>query len=171
MDSEVTIRSFRAHARIVLGVAFRILRERSQAEDVLQETFLRFIQMQNRVDETRGIPGLLVKIAANLSIDILRKKGREAPLEVDDEECQEPAFNVNPPLAQMGREETLLVRQLLERLPSIERTVLEMRYGEQMSYEEIAQALDLTVAAVAQRIRRGKETLRREFEGGKRREI
>ncbi len=46
-----------------------------------------------------------------------------------------------------------------------------MRYGEQMSYEEIAQAVDLTVAAVAQRIRRGKETLRREFEGDKRREI
>ncbi len=171
MDSEVISRLFRTHARIVLGVAFRILRERSQAEDVLQETFLRFIPMQNRVDETRGISGLLARIAANLSIDILRKKGREAPLEVNDVESQDSASDVNPPLAQMGREEILLVRQLLERLPSIERILLEMRYGEQMSYEEIARTLDLTVAAVAQRIRRGKETLRREYEGGKRREI
>ncbi len=136
MDSEATSRLFRAHARIVLGVAFRILRERSQAEDVLQEAFLRFIQMQDRVDETRGIPGLLVKIAANLSIDILRKKGRESPLEVDDVERQDAASDVYPPLVQMRREETLLVRQLLERLPSNDRIVLEMRYGEQMSYEE-----------------------------------
>lgn len=171
MDSEVTSGLFRAHARRVLGVAFRILRERSQAEDVLQETFLRFIQMQDHVDETRGIPGLLVKIAANLSIDILRKKRHETRLDVDSVESQDFAPDVNPPLAQMGREETLLVRQLLRRLSSIDRIVLEMRYGEQMSYEEIAKALDLTVAAVAQRIRRGKQTLRREFDGDKRREI
>jgi RNA polymerase sigma-70 factor, ECF subfamily len=171
MDSEVTSGLFRAHARRVLGVAFRILRERGQAEDVLQETFLRFIQMQDHVDETRSIPGLLIKIAANLSIDILRKKGRETPLEVDGVESESFAPDVNPPLAQMELEEALLVRQLLERLSSIDRIVLEMRYGEQMSYEEIAKALDLTVAAVAQRIRRGKQTLRREFDGDRRREI
>jgi DNA-directed RNA polymerase specialized sigma24 family protein len=43
-----------------------------------------------------------------------------------------------------------------------------LRYGEQLSYAEISQALEMTVAAVAQRIRRSKNTLRREFESGKR---
>jgi RNA polymerase sigma-70 factor (ECF subfamily) len=170
MDSELTSRLFRAHARVILGVAFRVLRDRSQAEDVLQETFLRFLQMKDRIDETQGISGLLTKIAVNLSIDILRKRGREAPLKLDDEEEQESAPCINRPLARLGPEETLLVRQLLDRLPSIDRVVLEMRYGEQLSYQEISQALDLTVPAVAQRIRRGKEALRREFEIGKRRE-
>ncbi len=169
MDSEVTSHLFRTHARMILGIAFRILRDRSQAEDVLQETFLRFIQMKDRVDETRGIPGLLARIAANLSIDILRKKGREEPLEVDNIESQDSPPDLNPPLAQLGREETLLVRELLERLPSIDRLVLEMRYGEHMNYEEISQSLNLSVPAVAQRIRRGKETLRRQFASGTRR--
>ncbi len=169
MDSERTSRLFRAHARLILGVAFRVLRDRSQAEDVLQETFLRFLQMKDRVDETRGIPGLLSKIAVNLSIDILRKQGREAPLEIDIIESQDSAPDLNPPLAQQGREETLMVRQLLERLPSIDRLVFEMRYGEQMSYQEISEALNLSVPSVAQRIRRGKETLRSQFLSGKRR--
>jgi RNA polymerase sigma-70 factor, ECF subfamily len=170
MDSEFTSRLFRAHARMILGVAFRFLRERSQAEDVLQETFLRFLQMKDRVDETRRIPGLLARIAANLSIDALRKKRYESPIENNSKEEQDHAPYTALPLAQLGREETLLVRQLLDRLPSIDRVVLEMRYGEHLSYQEISQALDLSVPAAAQRIRRGKEALRREFESGKRRQ-
>jgi RNA polymerase sigma-70 factor (ECF subfamily) len=169
MDDELTSRLFRAHARMILGVASRILRERSQAEDVLQETFLRFLQMKDRVDETQGVRGLLAKIAANLSIDILRKKKREEPFEDKSKEEENPALRSSFPLVQLGREETMLVRQLLDRLPSIDRILLEMRYGEQLSYQEISQTLDLTVPAVAQRIRRGKEALRREFELGKRR--
>jgi hypothetical protein len=69
-------------------------------------------------ENLRRIPGLLAKIAADLSIDILRKKRRETPLEVDGLESQGFEPEVNPPLAQMGREETLLVRQPLERLSS-----------------------------------------------------
>jgi RNA polymerase sigma-70 factor, ECF subfamily len=171
MDSELTSSLFRAHARRLLGVAFRVLRDRSQAEDVLQETFVRFLQMKDRIDETQRISGLLTRIAVNLSIDILRKKGREVPLGLDDKEEQDSAPCTNRPIAQLGNEETLLVRQLLDRLPSTDRIVLEMRYGEQLSYHEISQALDLTVAAVAQRIRRGKEALRSEFELVQRREI
>jgi RNA polymerase sigma-70 factor (ECF subfamily) len=156
---------------MILGVALRVLRDRSQAEDVLQETFLRLLQMKDRIDETQSISGLLTKIAVNLSIDILRKKGREVTLEAEGKEEQESAPYMDSPLTQPGREETLLVRQLLDRLPSMDRIILEMRYGEQRSYQEISQALDLTVAAVAQRIRRGKAVLRHEFESAKRRVI
>jgi len=72
------------------------------------------------------------------------------------------------PIAQVDLNEALIVRELLERLPSVDRLILELRYGEQLSYAEISQALDMTIASVAQRIRRGKKTLRREFESGKR---
>ena len=170
MDSERTSHLFRAHARMILGVAFRVLRDRGQAEDVLQETFLRFLQMKDRVDENQVIPGLLAKIAANLSIDILRKKKREEPLKDESKEEEDSTPQTGFPLVQRGREEALLVRQLMDRLPTVDRIVLEMRYGEQLSYQEISQALNFTVPAVAQRIRRGKEALRREFESDKRRE-
>ena len=55
----------------------------------------------------------------------MRNQGRETPFEVDGVESQDFAPDVNPPLAQMGRDETLLVRQLLERLSSIDRIILE----------------------------------------------
>ena len=151
---------------MVLNAAFRVLRDRSLAEDVLQETFLKFCQMKDRVDEALSIPGLLRKISINMSIDILRKRGRERSLQVNEEEDQGPMPSV--PIAQVDVNEALIVRELLERLPSVDRLILELRYGEQLSYAEISQALDMTIAAVAQRIRRGKNTLRREFESGKR---
>ena len=152
---------------MVLSVAFRVLRDRGLAEDVLQETFLKFWQMQDQVDETLSIPGLLRKISINMSIDVLRKRGRERPLEMNEEDAQGSTQNIPIPLTR-DVNEAMIVRELLERLPSVDRLILELRYGEQLSYEEIAQALDLTVPAVAQRIRRGKDALRREFVSGKR---
>jgi RNA polymerase sigma-70 factor (ECF subfamily) len=157
---------FRIHAPMVLNAAFRVLRDRSLAEDVLQETFLKFCQMKDRVDEALSIPGLLRKISINMSIDILRKRGRERSLQVNEEEGQGSLPSV--PITHVDLNEALIVRELLESLPSVDRLILELRYGEQLSYDEISQALDMTIAAVAQRIRRGKNTLRREFESGKR---
>jgi RNA polymerase sigma factor (sigma-70 family) len=156
---------FRMHAPMILNAAFRVLRDRSLAEDVLQETFLKFYQMKDRVDEALSIPGLLRRISINMSVDILRKRGRERSLQVDGEEDQGSMPSV--PIAQVDLNEALIVRELLERLPSVDRLILELRYGEQLSYAEISQSLDMTIAAVAQRIRRGKNTLRREFESGK----
>jgi RNA polymerase sigma-70 factor, ECF subfamily len=170
-DSDRISRLFQLHAPMVLNAAFRVLRERSLAEDVLQETFLRFFQMKDRVDETKGIPGLLRKISVNLSIDILRKRGRERPLETDEDWENESTPDAPLRLTQPEGEKPLLVRQLLDQLPSLDRIILEFRYGEQLSYQEISETLDLSVDAVAQRIRRAKEALRQEFEPGKRRKI
>jgi RNA polymerase sigma factor (sigma-70 family) len=154
---------FRIHAPKVLSVAFRVLRDRSLAEDVLQETFLKFHVMKDQVDEALSIPGLLRKISINLSIDILRKRERERFFEVNETENE--GFIPKSPIPSMHVDlnDAVLVRELLERLPLIDRLILELRYGEQLSYAEISQALDMSVAAVAQRIRRGKEALRLEL--------
>jgi len=144
------------------------LRDRSLAEDVLQETFLKLYQMKDHVDQELSIPGLLRKISINLSIDILRKRGRERSLQENEEEDQGSTRSIHIPLMQVDANEVVTVRELLERLPSVDRLILELRYGEQLSYAEISQALDISVPAVAQRIRRGKDALRREFVSGKR---
>ena len=159
---------FRIHAPMVLNTAFRVLRDRSLAEDVLQETFLKLYQMKDHVDQELSIPGLLRKISINLSIDILRKRGRERSLQENEEEDQGSTRSIHIPLMQVDANEVVTVRELLERLPSVDRLILELRYGEQLSYAEISQALDISVPAVAQRIRRGKDALRREFVSGKR---
>ena len=158
---------FRIHAPMVLNTAFRVLRDRGLAEDVLQETFLKLYQMKDRLDEAVSIAGLLRKISINMSIDILRKRGRERSLEVNEFEDQGSTPSIHIPLTQVGVNEIVIVRELLERLPSVDRLILELRYGEQLSYAEISQALDISVPAVAQRIRRGKDTLRREFGSSK----
>jgi RNA polymerase sigma-70 factor, ECF subfamily len=158
---------FRIHAPMVLTTAFRVLRDRSLAEDVLQETFLKLYQMKDRLDEAVSITGLLRKISINMSIDILRKRGRERSLEVNEVEDQGSTPSIYIPFTQVGVNEAVIVRELLERLPSVDRLILELRYGEQLSYAEISRALDISVPAVAQRIRRGKDTLRREFRSSK----
>ena len=109
--------------------------------------------MKDRLDEAVSITGLLRKISINMSIDILRKRGRERSLEVNEVVDQGSTPSIHIPFTQVGVNEAVIVRELLERLPSVDRLILELRYGEQLSYAEIAQALDISVPAVAQRIR------------------
>ncbi len=152
---------FSAACHEVYWLAMRVLQNDAAAEDVVQETFLRIHRMRPRIDPARPLRPLLLRIAANCAIDTLRalNRGKEEPMEEEPEDRGDPGISwVDRSTGQEDRQERL--RRTLAALPAGYRAVLVLKYAHDMSYSDIAAALDLTVSAVGLRLKRGKELLR-----------
>ena len=146
----------------VFNVAYRMLGNPTEAEDVAQETFVRSYTQLHTYKDTHRFSTWLLSIASHLSIDQLRRRRFLAlPLE-------------NVPflewIADLGRgpEESVLVgeasdemQSILSMLPAKYRAVLVLRYWHDLSYEEIAQALNLTPPLVKARLHRARELVAR----------
>jgi RNA polymerase sigma factor (sigma-70 family) len=128
-DEEAICNLFRTHAPMVLRNAFRILKDRSLAEDVLQETFLRIHRIKDRMDASQNIAGLLRKISVNISIDMLRKRCREISIDYDEAGNNMFALDISPPLTQADAGNPLLVRQVRDsrQCPSLPISFIEIK--------------------------------------------
>ena len=128
------------------------LKNAADAEDVLQEVFLKRLYRAPAFDSPEHEKRWLYRVALNQCRDELRRKRRtEVPLE-------EAALLAMP---EVDRE---LVRQV-SALPEKLRTVIHLHYYEGYTVEELAQLLGVSVSAVKMRLKRGREALRREMEG------
>jgi len=127
---------------------------RAEAEDVTSEVFRRALESLDKY-EWRGIPfaAWLLRIAANTMASRWEKTSRESP-------------DPPPELADADTdlERRILLFQLVGRLPEIQRRVIELRYIEERSLLEVAEALGKTEGAVKQLQRRALENLRAELE-------
>ena len=144
---------YRVYAYIV-----RRTGDRSQAEDLTSEVFREALANIGKF-EWRGVPFVswLLRIAANSLADHFRKSAREKADGVVAEEKPSPS----------EIERSALLFQLVDRLPDMQRHVIQMRFVEQKSIREIAAELDRSEGAVKQLQLRAIENLRNSMEGGK----
>lgn len=140
--------------RRVWAYVIRRAADRAEAEDVTSEVFRRALE-NLRGYEWRGLPfaAWLLRIAANTLAHRWEKAGRETG---------DPPPEMAEPDAHLERRAMLF--QLVERLPDIQRRVIELRYIEERSLVEVAQELGKTEGAVKQLQRRALENLRAELE-------
>jgi len=144
-----------------------MVRNREDAEDLLQETFLRTYRFLHRYDTGRPFGPWILRIGANLARNHLR--GRRGRREVAlDEPPGEGPFE-GEWLADSSTMDTLASRDRLERargalalLPDEQRVVLELRVLAEMSYQEIATTLAIPIGTVMSRLNRGRRRLRDE---------
>jgi RNA polymerase sigma-70 factor (ECF subfamily) len=155
---------FRAAVSEVYGLAYKMLGNKESAEDVVQETFIRIYQIRQQLDPDKSFHFLVLRIAANLAMDLLREAKREkrAPYPNETESATEQPYAL-PDCEEEARTRQIALTQALDELPIIYRSVLVLKYAHDLSYQEIAQALEISVPAVALRIKRGKELLRRKL--------
>jgi RNA polymerase sigma-70 factor, ECF subfamily len=142
------------HFHRVWAYVIRRTANRAEAEDVTSDVFRRALE-NLRSYEWRGIPfaAWLLRIAANLLVHRWEKAGRKS----DD-----PLPDVADPDADLERRAILF--QLVERLPDVQRRVIELRYVEDRNLIEVAKVLGKTEGAVKQLQRRALEHLRAEME-------
>ncbi len=142
---------------MVFSVALRLVGERGLAEEIAQDVFLELHKALPRLETTDHIRNWLRRVVTHRSTDALRRKRvrPEGQSEQWDEGYDRPASAL-----ENGSMEVAMERMLLS-LPPQQRTVLVLRYGEDLSPDEIARTTGDPVATVKSNLQRGLQMLRR----------
>lgn len=151
----------------VYNLCYRMLGNAGDAEDAAQEAFLRAYKSLDRYDPRRSFATWLLSIASHYCIDQLRKR-RFTSFSMDDEDhawLEPPDPGPNPETTLSDQEKQKQIQKLLEDLGPKDRSAVIMRYWYDYSYEEIAEALSLSVSAVKSRLHRARRELAESYQG------
>ncbi|KFM94990.1 MAG: RNA polymerase sigma factor SigW [Paenibacillus macerans] len=152
-------------------LGYRMLSNRHEAEDVVQETFLRVHKNWSRYDDKQKFSTWIYRIATNLCIDRLRKRKPSYYLdaEMNDQEGMDgytliPGDDKTPETEYLLSETQRTIHQAIAGLPAKYKSVIILRYLQEMSLQEISEVLDMPVTTVKTRVHRGREFLRKKLE-------
>ena len=151
------------HNRLLFGLLMRMLNERAEAEEVLQEVFVQAWRRAHTYDVSRGTPaGWLCGIARNRAIDRLRARGLRARTL---EGVAAPVAPVDPESLASRSERERDVHRALSTLPAEQRDLLERAYFGGSTQSEMAADCGLPLGTVKTRVRAALQTLRKSLEG------
>ncbi len=155
----------------VQNLAYRMLSNATEAEDVTQEVFVRAYTQLATYKSAHKFSTWLLSIASHLAIDQLRRR-RFLALPLEDVPFLEwiADLGVGPEQSALEGEQQDEIQTYLQRLPSKYRAVIVLRYWYDLSYEEIGTALNLTPALVKARLHRARELLARYIKDNKQNE-
>jgi RNA polymerase sigma-70 factor (ECF subfamily) len=150
------------YSQLAFNLAWRVLNERQEAEDVVQEVFLQVWREAASFDMKRGnLSTWIATITRSRAIDKLRSRKARRIYNAGNEDSGEVVERL--PEVGMGRDyldNRILVNKAFASLSGEQRTALEMAYYEGMSQSEIAEALREPLGTVKTRIRSGLTRLR-----------
>ena len=167
---------FNTHSGRMLSAANRILENRSDAEDALQDTF---IKIYNNIEKFMSLSGddlilLIIIYTRNTARDLLRRRNtekRHTQEKILDSDGEEIYTDIADESANV--EEIVIRKETIERtadyidsLPEAQRDVIIMKYRLGMREKEIASVLGISETAVSSRVLRAKDGLRRMMENG-----
>jgi RNA polymerase sigma-70 factor (ECF subfamily) len=151
---------FRQFQGEVYGWIVRIVRDPAAAEDLTVETFWRIYRAHARFDPSRSFGAWARRIASNAALDYLKSgRSRESPLD----ENLNADFHLNPGDPAVQRELRERTRAAFQQLPAKLRVVATLALVEDQPHAEIAQALNISPAAVKSRLFRAVRLLRRKL--------
>ena len=159
---------YKAHYRRVFGKCRYLLSSFDAAEDATHEVFLRAQRRLSTYDRSLPISNWLVGIATNHCIDVLRRRSTEKRI-FDPNEAEDfpaPSAALSPLGDMLAAERGQDVRSALTQLPEKYRVPLVLAYYNEMSYDEIANTLNLGRNNVATLIFRAKQQLRQKLRKG-----
>jgi RNA polymerase sigma-70 factor (ECF subfamily) len=168
-DAEAFEVFYDRHGGAAYSLAYRILGDRTGAEDCIQEAFISIWRSGARFDRTRGsVRSWTLSIVRNRAIDALRSKAGRAPkLTFDDDAILEarPAAEQTEAEA-LANETAVEIRGALSQLPAEQSKVIDLAYFGGFSQSEIAGMLDVPLGTVKGRMRLGLEKIRGEIAEG-----
>ncbi|WP_166246155.1 RNA polymerase sigma factor SigW [Paenibacillus turpanensis] len=149
-------------------LGLRMLSNRQEAEDIVQETFLRVYMNLDRYDENQKFSTWIYRIATNLCIDRLRKRKASYSLdaEISDGEGQDfysmlRSEDPTPEDVLLLSETKQKIHNAIRELPEKYKSVVILRYLHDLSLQEIGDVLNMPVTTVKTRVHRGREYLRK----------
>jgi len=160
------------HQRRAFSIAFALVRDENDARELVQDAFLRVYKGLQSFQGGSSFFTWLYRIITNLSIDLIRKPGRQLT-ELDDgrteiEESQEADFpflsrvdGSDPADVVRRREIAARLQKALDALPPYHRGVIVMREIDGLSYEEMAQAMGVSKGTIMSRLFHARQKLQR----------
>lgn len=158
----------------VYNLVYRLLSDPRDVSDVVQEVFLKIFRNIEKFRHQSSLKTWIYRIAVNEAHNYRRWVFRHQRNEVTLEEYGEGRAGVADMLSDEGRspleqvldgERLVLIEEALSRIPPVYRAAVVLRDMEDLSYDEVAQVLDVSIGTVKSRILRGREALRRELLG------
>jgi len=141
---------------MVFSIALRILGDRFLAEETAQDVFLELYAKLDELESDDHVLHWLRRATVHRSIDRIRQRDRRPEVVTDPGELPELAVEASPSDPLLSRQ----IRQLVASLPETPRAVIALRYQEDLTPEEIAEALSMPVATVKSHLRRALQMLR-----------
>jgi len=147
------------HSRLLFGLILRVLGQRGDAEEVLQEVFLAVWNRSDQYDPALGTPiAWLVRIARNRAVDRLR--ANTVRVKAVETASEEPPAVESPETRAVASEQHRVVARALNALPSDQRLLIEEAYFLGLTQSELAARHALPLGTVKTRIRTGMLALR-----------
>jgi RNA polymerase sigma-70 factor (ECF subfamily) len=150
-DGQALAELYDRHARLVFSLALRILQDRADAEDIVQDVFAQVWAQARRYDPARGaVAAWMLTLARSRAIDRLRAR-RARP---------ETAAEASAAESMPSAEQVMRLQQALEELPEGQRVALELAYYEGLTHVEVAARLGEPLGTIKTRIRQAVIRLR-----------
>jgi RNA polymerase sigma-70 factor, ECF subfamily len=162
-DADALAFLYDRHSRIIYSLAFRIVGDPPEAEEIVQDVFAQAWRQAERYDTSRGVVvAWLLMIARSRAIDRVRSRRGLPPLAPDGEKglasMADPAEG--PELQTLSTEQVRNVKRALDTLPLQQRMAIQLAFYEGLTHVEIAERLEEPLGTVKTRIRLGLLKLR-----------
>jgi RNA polymerase sigma factor (sigma-70 family) len=149
-------------SRKLYGFAFSILRNQEEAEDAVQEVFIKLWNMKETLDQYKSIDALAVAMTRNYCIDLIRKQKHYFSVEYNTGDYQN--LTSPSPHEQMENSESgEILGKIIGGLPEMFRIVIKLRDIEGASYEEIAEKTDQNINTLRVTLSRARKIIRDEY--------
>jgi RNA polymerase sigma-70 factor (ECF subfamily) len=165
-DTDALRELIEAHQHRIVGAVAKMLGDESDAEDIAKQVFLRVWKSASRYEPTAKFTTWLYKITRNLVFNELRRRRRHPTQSMDASSEDDRPFQAPDPGAKapdtslLDDEMQTAIQRAIDALPEIQRMAIVLRRYDDVSYEEIAEILELSVPAVKSVLFRARTELR-----------
>jgi RNA polymerase sigma-70 factor, ECF subfamily len=149
-DREAFAALVRRYQRPIFHAAYRVLGREEDAADVTQAVFLKMVEKLRDFDPRYRFFSWIYRIGINEALNVLRRNGRDQPLDEEDE--PEGPASAGPEWLAAEAETSRHIQRALMRMKPMDRAVITLRHFSDCSYEEIAQVLEIDVKTVKSRL-------------------
>ena len=152
----------RQKSRNLYGIAFRFLRSQEEAEDAVQEVFIKLWRLGDKIDEYNNIDAASVTMLKNFCIDQIRKK-KHFIREDQEKQNTQNIDNASPYQLLENNETTEILYHIIDQLPDLYKNAIRLREMDGLSYEEIAEKTQQNINTLRVTISRARKLIRDEF--------
>jgi RNA polymerase sigma-70 factor (ECF subfamily) len=152
----------RQHNRNLYGYAFRILRNQEEAEDAVQEIFIKLWNLGSKLEEYNSIGALATTMIKNFCIDQIRKNKHIIREEHEGDDLKN-IDNESPYSLMENKESGDILYHIIDHLPDIYKYAIMLREIDGLSYEEIAEKTEQNINTLRVTLSRARKMIREEF--------